>query len=95
MMKKTTVLLDPTSERSPALRRRQPPPSRLGGLNVGLLDISKPRGGVFLDRLGELLDERGARIHRYRKPTVSRAAPPAVIDAIAAQCDVVVEALAD
>ena len=54
-----TVLLDPTSERSPTIRPRLPRPERLDGLTVGLLDIAKPRGDVFLDRLDERLSERG------------------------------------
>ena len=36
------VLLDPTSERSLAVRERLPRPATLAGLTVGLLDISKP-----------------------------------------------------
>ena len=46
-----TVLLDPTSEQNPVSRERLTRPDRLAGLTVGLLDISKPRGDVFLDRL--------------------------------------------
>ena len=47
----------------------------LDGLTVGLLDISKARGDVFLDRLEALLGERGAQVKRYRKPTFSKPAP--------------------
>ena len=46
-----TVLLDPTSERSPTIRPRLSRPDSLNGLTIGLLDIAKPRGDVFLDRL--------------------------------------------
>ena len=45
------VVLDPTSEARPARRERPARPRSLEGLTVGLLDISKPRGDVFLDRL--------------------------------------------
>ena len=50
-----TELLDPTSERAPAVRERSPRLASVAGRTVGLLDISKPRGDVFLDRLEELL----------------------------------------
>ena len=39
-----TVLLDPTSERSPTIRPRLPRPERLDGLTIGILDIAKARG---------------------------------------------------
>ena len=67
----------------------------LAGLRVGLLDISKPRGDVFLDRLEALLTEAGARVNRYRKPTFTKPAPVDLRHEIATQCDVVIEALAD
>mgnify|MGYP000993845953 CR=1 FL=1 len=54
-----TVLLDPTGERAPAVRERLARPASLYGLTVGLLDISKPMGDHFLDRIEELLTERG------------------------------------
>src|SRR6202021_647998 len=70
-----TVLLDPTSEQTPASRERLARPERLRGLTVGLLDISKPRGDVFLDRLDARLTERGITVKRYMKPTVAKPAP--------------------
>ena len=39
-----TVLLDPTSERSPTIRPRLSRPESLDGLTVGILDIAKARG---------------------------------------------------
>jgi hypothetical protein len=89
------VLLDPTSERSLALRPRLPRLPALEGATVGLLDISKPRGDVFLDRLEARLRERGARVIRYRKPTFTKPAPLDLRQEIAVQCGAVVEALAD
>ncbi len=65
-----TVLLDPTSEQSPTLRERLPRPEQLRGLIVGLLDISKPRGDVFLDRLDARLTGLGITVKRYMKPTI-------------------------
>ncbi len=88
-------LLDPTSERTPAQRERTPRPSSLDGLTVGLLDIAKARGDVFLDRLDELLTERGLRVERFRKPTFTKVLPASLGREISACSDVVIEALAD
>ncbi len=88
-------VLDPTSERTPAERARTPRPERLAGLTVGLLDISKARGNVFLDRMEELLSTRGLNVRRYAKPTFTKPAPIDLRHEISVQCDVVIEALAD
>jgi hypothetical protein len=91
----TRLVLDPTSERSPTERGRLPRLASIAGRTVGLLDISKPRGDLFLDRLEERLRERGAEVLRFRKPTFTKPAPPDLRGEIAAQCEAVVEALAD
>ena len=91
----TRVLLDPTGERHPAERARVGRPASLDGLTVGLLDISKPRGDVFLDRVESLLTARGMRVERYKKPTFTKPAPVDLRHEIATKCDVVIEALAD
>ena len=88
-------VLDPTGERTPATRTLLPRPASLEGRTVGLLDISKPRGDVVLDRLAELLAADGARVLRYRKPTFARPAPVDLRHEITEQCEVVIEALAD
>ena len=90
-----TELLDPTSELQPAVRQRVARPASLRGLTVGLLDISKPRGDVFLDRLEELLAGRGAEVLRFRKPTFAKPAPAELRQEVASRCEAVVEALAD
>jgi hypothetical protein len=91
----TRTLLDPTSERSPSSRERLERPETLAGLRVGLLDISKARGNVFLDRLEELLSERKAIVTRFAKPTFTKPAPIDLRHEISTTCDVVIEALAD
>jgi hypothetical protein len=88
-------VLDPTGERTPAQRQLLVRPESLDGRTVGLLDISKPRGDVVLDRLAELLARDGARVLRYRKPTFARPAPVDLRHEIATHCEVVIEALAD
>ncbi|MBM3491672.1 MAG: hypothetical protein FJX68_14755 [Alphaproteobacteria bacterium] len=94
-MTERPILLDPTAELEPAKRARQARPARLDGLTVGILDISKPRGDVFLDRLDERLSARGIAVKRYRKPTVARPAPAALTRQIVDEVDVVIEGLAD
>ena len=91
----TRVVLDPTGERSPSERQRVERPASLEGRTVGLLDISKARGDVFLDRLEVLLNEQGLRTLRFRKPTFTKVAPVDLRHEIATKCDVIVEALAD
>ena len=89
-------ILDPTDERVPLRRRLAPRPEALQGA-IGLLDISKPRGDVLIDRLAELLAERAPRVtvKRYAKPTFTKPAPEPLLGQIAEECDFVVEALAD
>jgi hypothetical protein len=89
------TLLDPTGERAATTRERIARPASLEGITVGLLDISKARGDVFLDRVQQRLEERGVRIRRFVKPTFTKVAPIDLRHEIATQCDVVIEALAD
>ena len=91
----STSLLDPTAELRPVARQLTPRLERLAGATVGLLDISKPRGREFLDEVESLLAEAGAAVQRYSKPTFTRVAPIALMQQIGAECDAVVEALAD
>ena len=89
------VILDPTSELVPATIPAVTRPASLDGLRVGFLDITKPRGDVFLDRLQELIEARGASVERFAKPTFTKPAPADLRYEISTKCDVVIEALAD
>ena len=91
----TRTILDPTGERTLAERARLARPASLNGLTVGLLDISKPRGNVFLDRIEQRLTDVGANVKRYRKPTFAKPAPVDLRHEIATHCTMVIEALAD
>ena len=89
-------LIDPTSELAP--ETRQPLPRLVASnidVTIGLLDISKPKGDVFLNRVEDLLQQRGIKTRRFKKPTFTRVAPDALRQEIAQSCDAVVEALAD
>jgi hypothetical protein len=90
-----TILLDPTDERAPAQRQRLARPERLTGLTIGLLDISKPRGDIFLAEIEAQLTRQGLSVKRFKKPTFARVAPVALKQELTAQCDVIIEALAD
>jgi hypothetical protein len=94
-MRPTTFLLDPTAEQSPEMRERLKRPGDLNGITIGLLNISKPRGDVFLDELERQLRQQGLKIRRYQKPTFARIAPLELKQEIRSQCQVVIEALAD
>ena len=89
------LLLDPTSERTVLQRTRQVRPDTLHGKTIGLLDISKPRGDIFLNRIEQRLIELGATVLRYQKPTFTKPAPVDLRHEIATQCELVIEALAD
>ncbi len=90
------VILDPTDERDPIRRELAARPEAIAG-TVALLDISKPRGNVLIDRLEERLRERlpAVTFRRYSKPTFTRPAPDDLRRRIAEECRFVIEALAD
>ena len=90
-----TLLLDPTSELVLATRERAARLAVLEGTTIGLLDIAKMRGDIFLDQLERRLTDRGAQVLRFKKPTFTKPAPVDLRHEIAEQCDAVVEALAD
>lgn len=90
------VIVHPGNESVP---KAATPPARLASLKgkkIGLLDISKPGGSFFLDRLEEIFKAKygAAEIIRTRKPTYSKNAPPQIIEQLRVM-DAVVEGLAD
>ena len=91
-----TTIMDPTDEREPVNRQIAQRTGQITG-NVAMLDISKPRGNVMLDRLQTLLQERlpGITINRYAKPTFTKPAPDQLRRNILAANDFVIEGLAD
>ncbi|NNE96291.1 MAG: hypothetical protein HKN24_09715 [Acidimicrobiales bacterium] len=90
-----TVVMDPTAGRVAQAVQPATRPMTLAGAVVGLLDISKPRGDVFLDQLEVELESRGLTVKRFKKPTFSKPAPVDLRHEIATSCDAVIEALAD
>ena len=55
------VLMDPTGELEPIVRTLIDRPASLAGYTVALLDITKPRGNVFLDRVKAVRTVEGTR----------------------------------
>ncbi len=91
-----STLVNPLDERSAGQQSPAPRLDSLEGKTLALLDISKPRGSEFLDRLEHLLKERYgvSRIVRETKPTYTKPAPGALLERLAF-VDGVIEALAD
>ena len=93
-----TTLVNPLDETERAEMKVAPRLDSIRGKTIGLLDISKPGGQQFFERLEQLLTEKhGAKkVLRFTKPTFARPAPDEVIDRILKdQCQGVIEALAD
>lgn len=94
-MSSQVVLMDPTAELNATTRERTPRPQSLDGLRVGILDISKPRGDLFMSHIAERLRERGMETVEFVKPTFTRVAPPELIAQMVGKVDLVIEGLAD
>ena len=90
-----TELLDPTDESERPTVKPAAALDQLEGATIGLLDISKPLGDIFLDQVSELLQAQGATVKRFSKPTFTKVAPFDLRAEIATQCQGVIEALAD
>ena len=90
------TLVNPMNERPLEAAAVAPRLSGLEGRTIGLLDISKPGGSIFLDRVEHLLKERHgvSRVIRAMKPTFAKPGPQDTMEAIR-QADGVIEALAD
>jgi len=90
------ALVNPMNEIAPEAALPAKRLSGLEGKTIALLDISKPGGSVFLDRIESLLKERYsvASVIREMKPTFAKPAPEGVIEKIRS-ADAIIEALAD
>ncbi len=89
------ILLDPTGEHRPSKRNQAARPRALDGYTIGILDIGKARGNVFLDRLAERMGERGITVKRYAKPGPSRLVAPEVKARMLAEINGTIIGLAD
>jgi len=92
------TLVNPMDETPHAKQEAARRLANLFGKTVGLLDISKPGGSIFLNQLERSLKQRYGvvRVVRITKPTFTRCAPDEVIEELVrSRCDAVIEALAD
>ena len=66
-------------------------------LVIGLLDNHKHHSDTVLDRLQQRLTEKlpSASFVRMKKPEAGKGAPQAMLDQLAAQCQVVVNGIGD
>ena len=95
-MHEPLVILDPTDEHAVIGRQLAARPEQLTG-TLGIVDIAKPRGDVFLDELERLIRERlpALQVLRLRKPTYTKPSPPDLRDEVSSRCQAVIQALAD
>lgn len=92
------TLVNPLDETPHDAAELAPRLDSIKGKKIGLLDISKPGGRQFLNRIEALLKEKfgASEVVRFQKPTFTKPAPPEIIDRILkAQVQGVIEALAD
>ena len=89
-------IVSPLNETSPGHASAAPRLASLQGRTIALLDISKPGGNIFLDRIEHRLrnDHGVASVIREMKPTFAKPAPPGVLEKIR-HADAVIEGLAD
>ena len=88
-------ILDPTAEREAPHWSLAPPLEPGRSIRVGLLDITKPRGDLFLDALEQKLVSHGHTVERYRKVTMTRPAVDELVSEMVRGCEASVVALAD
>lgn len=90
------TIVHPGNENIPKAATPPPRLASLAGKKIGLLDISKPGGSFFLDRIAEILRTRygAAEVVRARKPTYTKNAPAQIIEQLRG-VDAVIEGLAD
>mmetsp|Transcript_13434 Transcript_13434/g.17503 ORF Transcript_13434/g.17503 Transcript_13434/m.17503 type:complete len:484 (-) Transcript_13434:712-2163(-) len=64
---------------------------------IGLVDISKHNGVLYLDRFQELLEEKYPllKVKRYSKETFSRPSTKSLIQKVRTECNYVIQGLAD
>jgi hypothetical protein len=90
------LLYDPSAPRMPTSRNGITLDT-LSGKVVGFIDNAKPNFDHLVDELERLLltDYRVARVVKRRKPSASVPAAPQVVEALAAECDLVITGSGD
>jgi hypothetical protein len=91
------VLISPINAATPAESTYAPRLATLSGKRVGLLDNSKSNAGRLLDAVATILHAQYGctDVVRHRKPSASKPAAPAAIEALANTCDLVLVGVGD
>ena len=89
------IVLDPTLEVETPRVERAPRPSQIH--TIGLLDNGKQNSDKLLRKLVDMLvaQQPDLKINYYRKPGAYRPAPAALLDKVAAECDVALVGIGD
>ncbi len=96
-MTATVLLFDPTAPRREGAQQVRRALDGLAGAVVGFIDNAKPNFDHLVDDLADLLVSRhGVRqVIKRRKRAASVAAPEAMYDELAGQCDLVITGSGD
>ena len=96
-MTATVLLFDPTAPRRAGAQQVRRALDGLAGAVVGFIDNAKPNFDHLVDDLSDLLVSRhGVRqVIKRRKRAASVAAPEAMYDELAGQCDLVITGSGD
>ena len=89
------IVLDPTLKVETQHRERAPRPAEIH--TVGLLDNGKNNSAKVLQKVAAMLAEHypALQVNYYRKPGAYRPAPDALLDQVAAECDVAIVGVGD
>ncbi|HTX01808.1 MAG TPA: hypothetical protein VMD59_23700 [Acidimicrobiales bacterium] len=90
------VLVDPTQQAADLEVALADRPAELSGLRLGLVENTKANARALLDEVEAYLRDtlRPASVVRFSVPA-TLPAPDDVLDRIAAECDLVIEAVGD
>jgi hypothetical protein len=90
------VLRDPTAQPAIETVRPAPRPADLSGRRLGLVKNGKANAGELLERVYELLEPelKPTRVVWHTVPTTAPA-PDGLLDEIARECDLVIQAVGD
>jgi hypothetical protein len=98
-MANTLILFDPTAPARAVNEgaRAASVLATLSGTVVGFIDNAKPNFGALAEDIGALMKSKlgVARVVTHRKASASVPARPEVIEALAAECDVVITGSGD
>jgi len=96
-MTSSTIVLDPTAPAQRAAAGGGWSLSGLQGKTVGFIDNAKPNFNTLVDEIAELLTTQHgvARVVKARKRAASIPAERAVLEAMTAECDLVITGSGD